>query len=169
MTDQHDARDAVSWQVRRTDGSPLAVWETCTKELYELTLMSGRYCGFENAPPCEVRALGVLAATQPTKPEQQAGGVPAGLKSRPMHELSPDEQERAVHAFEASHIDSFEYGDVLHRVWIEGFDFACRAAAPSQSAVGKPLSRAGKAVRGVFAHPLPTPEKDHRKTCKTVK
>ena len=55
-------QEAVSWQVRRTDGSPLACWETCTKDLYDLTLSTGRYCGFENGPPCEVRALGVIAA-----------------------------------------------------------------------------------------------------------
>lgn len=57
---------AVSWQVRRTDGSPLACWETCTKDLYDLTLSTGRYCGFENGPPCEVRALGVIAALPPS-------------------------------------------------------------------------------------------------------
>lgn len=56
------AGEAVSWQVRRTDGSPLACWESCTKELYDLTKSTGRYSGFENGPPCEVRALGVIDA-----------------------------------------------------------------------------------------------------------
>jgi hypothetical protein len=48
---------AVCWQVRRTDGSPLAVWEVCTKELYEASLKTGRYAGYQNGPPCEVRTL----------------------------------------------------------------------------------------------------------------
>lgn len=54
--------EAVSYQVRRTDGSPLACWETCTKDLYDETLATGRYNGLEGAPPCEVRALGVIDA-----------------------------------------------------------------------------------------------------------
>lgn len=54
------AGEAVSWQVRRTDGSPLACWETCTRDLYNETLATGRYNGLEGAPPCEVRALAVI-------------------------------------------------------------------------------------------------------------
>jgi hypothetical protein len=42
--------------------APLGCWETCTKELYDLTKSTGRYSGFENGPPCEVRALGVIDA-----------------------------------------------------------------------------------------------------------
>lgn len=163
MTDQHDARDALSTEVladlmtlhgRATPGT----WAQGTSSHHTVSKREGKedyhVANFHHADdasfidnahnymPLLIEEIHRLrAATQPTKPEQQAGGVPAGLKSRPMHELSPDEQERAVHAFEASHIDSFEYGDVLHRVWIEGFDFACRAAAPSQSAV-QPLSNA---------------------------
>lgn len=52
----------VSWQVRRTDGSPLAVWESCTQELFNETKRTGRYAGYEGAPPCEVRELVALAA-----------------------------------------------------------------------------------------------------------
>lgn len=52
----------VSWQVRRTDGSLMAVWESCTKDLFDETKRTGRYGGYEGAPPCEVRELVVLAA-----------------------------------------------------------------------------------------------------------
>lgn len=60
-------KDAVAWQVRRADGRIDGVpiqWENCTKELYEATLSTGRYAGFENGPRCEVRALftGLVAA-----------------------------------------------------------------------------------------------------------
>lgn len=47
-----NAGGAVAWQVRAI-GSEL--WENCTRELYEDTLRTGRYCGFERAPECEVR------------------------------------------------------------------------------------------------------------------
>lgn len=76
--------EAVSYQVRRTDGSPLACWETCTKDLYDETLATGRYNGLEGAPPCEVRALGVIdAAPQASKAVRldapaQVGGVRFG-------------------------------------------------------------------------------------------
>jgi hypothetical protein len=50
----------VAWQVRRADGRIDGVpiqWENCTKELYDATLATGRYAGFERGPKCEVRAL----------------------------------------------------------------------------------------------------------------
>lgn len=50
----------VAFQVRRLDAA--ALWEPCTQELYEATLQSGRYGGFENGPRSEVRALGVIVA-----------------------------------------------------------------------------------------------------------
>jgi hypothetical protein len=52
--------EAVAWQVRRADdridGVPIQ-WENCTKDLYDATLSTGRYAGYENGPRCEVRAL----------------------------------------------------------------------------------------------------------------
>ncbi|WP_212745034.1 hypothetical protein [Hydrogenophaga sp. 2FB] len=71
----------VAWQVRRSDGSPLAVWETCTFELYEATLATGRYAGYENGPPCEVRVLSdntapvisVQVKVLPGDPQAEAG------------------------------------------------------------------------------------------------
>jgi len=52
-------QEPVAWQVRRltrlTD-KPIQ-WEDCTKELYDATLATGRYAGYENGPRCEVRAL----------------------------------------------------------------------------------------------------------------
>lgn len=51
------AQEPAAYQVRRTDGSPLADWEDCTRELYEATLATGRYNGYENGPACEVRPL----------------------------------------------------------------------------------------------------------------
>jgi len=45
--------EAVAWEVQGRDG----VWTACTRELYERTLASGRYNGYENGPKCEVRAL----------------------------------------------------------------------------------------------------------------
>lgn len=53
-------REAVAWQVRRSDGRIDGVpiqWEQCTKDLYDATLSTGRYAGYENGPRCEVRAL----------------------------------------------------------------------------------------------------------------
>jgi hypothetical protein len=53
-------KEAVAWQVRRADGRIDGVpiqWENCTKELYDATLATGRYAGFERGPKCEVRAL----------------------------------------------------------------------------------------------------------------
>lgn len=87
---------AVSWQVRRTDGSPLACWEACTKDMYDLTLSTRRYYGFENGPPCEVRALGVIGA--PGAPQEAAAGPTVGqeamLKALKFHpsasHISPD-------------------------------------------------------------------------------
>lgn len=66
---------AVAWQVRRTDGSPLACWEACTRDLYDATLASGRYSGYEDGPPCEVRALVVAGAAPVVEPGAQAGRV----------------------------------------------------------------------------------------------
>lgn len=63
---------AVSWQVRRTDGSPLATWETCTQEAHDLTVATGRYCGFENGPVSEARALGVISAQSAPLAQQAA-------------------------------------------------------------------------------------------------
>jgi hypothetical protein len=43
-------KEAVAWQVRRADGRIDGVpiqWENCTKELYDATLATGRYAGFE--------------------------------------------------------------------------------------------------------------------------
>ncbi len=60
------AGEAVAWQVRRADGRIDGVpiqWEPCTKELYDATLATGRYAGYENGPRCEVRALCVFAPT----------------------------------------------------------------------------------------------------------
>lgn len=54
---QGDAARPVMWQVRRTDCSPHATWENCTVPFYDDTLRTGRYGGFDNGPPCEVRAL----------------------------------------------------------------------------------------------------------------
>jgi hypothetical protein len=53
-------KEAVAWQVRRGDGRIDGVpiqWENCTQELYDATLATGRYAGYENGPQCEVRAL----------------------------------------------------------------------------------------------------------------
>jgi hypothetical protein len=53
-------KEAVAWQVRRADGRIDGVpiqWENCTQELYDATLATGRYAGYENGPQCEVRAL----------------------------------------------------------------------------------------------------------------
>lgn len=53
-------REAVAWQVRRSDGRIDGVpiqWEQCTKDLYDATLSTGRYAGYENGPRCEVREL----------------------------------------------------------------------------------------------------------------
>lgn len=66
---------AVAWQVRRTDGSPLAVWDSCTQELYEATLATGVYAGYKEGPPCEVRAL----YTHPA-PVQQEGDASQDAK-----------------------------------------------------------------------------------------
>ena len=55
-----ESEDAVAWQVRRADGRIDGVpiqWEHCTKELYDATLATGRYAGYENGPRCEVREL----------------------------------------------------------------------------------------------------------------
>ncbi|ABO54162.1 Lar family restriction alleviation protein [Burkholderia vietnamiensis] len=60
--------EAVAWQVRRADGRIDGVpiqWENCTKDLYDATLSTGRYAGYENGPRCEVRAL--YAAPQPAQ------------------------------------------------------------------------------------------------------
>lgn len=51
--------EPVAYQVRRLVGQ--SEWENCTQELFELTRLTGRYCGYENGPECEVRALGVIA------------------------------------------------------------------------------------------------------------
>ncbi len=67
-----DGGGAVAWQVRRTDGSPLACWESCTRELYEATLATGRYSGFESGPSCEVRALAPLGVQVQAEPSQDA-------------------------------------------------------------------------------------------------
>lgn len=53
--------EPVAWEVRRSDGSPLACWEACTQDAFEATKRTGRYLGYENGPLCEVRAL--IAAT----------------------------------------------------------------------------------------------------------
>ena len=53
-------QEVVAWQVRRADGRIDGVsvqWENCTKDLYDATLFTGRYAGYENGPRCEVRAL----------------------------------------------------------------------------------------------------------------
>lgn len=66
--EQQAAPDGVvAWQVRRIDGDggPLTNWESCTQDLYEATLATGRYGGYENGPPCEVRALVDARAAQP--------------------------------------------------------------------------------------------------------
>ncbi|WP_249182456.1 hypothetical protein [Burkholderia ambifaria] len=61
--------DPVAWQVRRADGKLSAgfpiQWEECTKELYDETLQTGRYAGYENGPRCEVRALYALTWSKP--------------------------------------------------------------------------------------------------------
>ena len=65
----------VAWQVRRADGRIDGVpiqWECCTKELYEATLATGHYAGYENGPRCEVRALSVAA---PSPDREQMGGA----------------------------------------------------------------------------------------------
>lgn len=49
--------EPVAWEVRRSDGSPLACWEACTQDAFEATKRTGRYLGYENGPLCEVRAL----------------------------------------------------------------------------------------------------------------
>lgn len=52
--------EPVAWQVRRVDGRIDGVpiqWENCTKDLFDATLQTGRYAGYENGPRCEVRAL----------------------------------------------------------------------------------------------------------------
>ncbi len=62
--------EPVAWQVRRTDGSPLATWEACTQEAYDATAKTGRYCGYENGPTCEGRAL----YTQPVRGSDMDAG-----------------------------------------------------------------------------------------------
>lgn len=74
----------VAWQVRRADGRIDGVpiqWECCTKELYETTLATGRYAGYENGPLCEVRAL-FAAAPAPVSapsPDREQVGEALGL------------------------------------------------------------------------------------------
>ncbi|MFY3697325.1 hypothetical protein ACOTD6_06805 [Achromobacter xylosoxidans] len=53
---------ALAYQLRRTDGHPLACWEDCSRQMYVRTLATGRYNGLDLGPPCEVRALGVIDA-----------------------------------------------------------------------------------------------------------
>ncbi|HDR9497631.1 TPA: hypothetical protein QDC06_000833 [Burkholderia cepacia] len=60
-------QEAVAWQVRRTEISPMGTpiqWENCTKELHDATLATGRYAGYDNGPRCEVRALYTAAPAQ---------------------------------------------------------------------------------------------------------
>lgn len=67
-----NAGGAVAWQVRAI-GSEL--WENCTRELYEETLRTGRYCGFKRAPECEVRELfahPAPASKEPVADEREA-------------------------------------------------------------------------------------------------
>ncbi|WP_063582892.1 hypothetical protein [Achromobacter ruhlandii] len=84
------AGEAVSWQVRRTDGSPLACWETCTKELYDLTKSTGRYSGFENGPPCEVRALGVIDAAPQASPVAGEAQIEVSKLAEELADLASD-------------------------------------------------------------------------------
>ncbi|MCA8045529.1 hypothetical protein [Burkholderia arboris] len=60
--------EPVAWQIRRAEISPMGTpiqWESCTKELYDETLQTGRYAGYENGPRCEVRALFALHRSKP--------------------------------------------------------------------------------------------------------
>ncbi|UEP31575.1 hypothetical protein [Burkholderia sp. B21-007] len=75
-------QEAVAWQVRRADGRIGGVsvqWENCTKELYDATLSTGRYAGYENGPRCEVRALCTAPPAQVAKQhgltDEQKGAV----------------------------------------------------------------------------------------------
>lgn len=71
-TAQAAPTDVVAWQVRRAPWKSglKAVWETCTQDLYDATLATGRYAGFENGPPCEVRALALAATPGATLPAE---------------------------------------------------------------------------------------------------
>lgn len=59
------AAEAVAFQVRRTDRP--SEWENCSKELFDNTQANGRYNGYENGPPSEVRAL-VVQGSSPAAP-----------------------------------------------------------------------------------------------------
>ncbi|QRE00478.1 hypothetical protein [Burkholderia phage BCSR129] len=66
--------EAVAWQVQRTDGRINSIsvqWENCTKDLYDATLLTGRYAGHKNGPRCKVRAL--YAAPQPSQADARVG------------------------------------------------------------------------------------------------
>ncbi|HEX2652955.1 MAG TPA: hypothetical protein VHN11_04815 [Xanthobacteraceae bacterium] len=81
---QHAALGAqgepVAWQVRRTDGRIDGVpilWESCTKQLYDATLATGRYAGYENGPRCEVRALCTASVPRASDAEAAAAHRPS--------------------------------------------------------------------------------------------
>jgi hypothetical protein len=82
-------KEAVAWQVRRADGRIDGVpiqWENCTQELYDATLATGRYAGYENGPQCEVRAL----YTAPTAALEKGDGRDAWIS---VDERLPEERQ----------------------------------------------------------------------------
>jgi hypothetical protein len=92
-------KEAVAWQVRRADGRIDGVpiqWENCTQELYDATLATGRYAGYENGPQCEVRAL----YTAPTAAPEKGDGRDAWIS---VDDRMPDEDSVVL-------VSAWEYG-----------------------------------------------------------
>ena len=68
-------QEVVAWQTRRTDESPLARWEDCTREAHAATVKTGRNLVHENGPTGEARALCVAPS--------QHYEVPVACRRRP--------------------------------------------------------------------------------------
>ena len=117
MTDQHDARDAAAKKLAECMDYP---WEHMPAK--------GREAMRQHAQA----VIDAYVATQPTKPEQQAGGVPAGFV------LDWSQAGRLMEAAMSAKSAGFTTGTTNWAAHI------CRAMdAPSQSAV-QPLSEAKK-------------------------
>ena len=126
MTDQHDARDAAAKKLAECMDYP---WEHMPAK--------GREAMRQHAQA----VIDAYVATQPTKPEQQAGGVPAGW--RLLRDTTHD--ERSWHEDRGHENGNYQCCCVdCGRMFI-GYKrrVVCKvcAAAPSQSAV-QPLSEA---------------------------
>ena len=134
MTDQHDARDEpmrshvegfaarCGWEKNSGEGA----FEFVQRKCYSQGWQDGRREALGDVH----RDLPEAAATKPTKPEQQAGGVPAGFV------LVPAE---IVDRFPEINPSNYDHDDACAlNAW--GVELVL-AAGPSQSAV-QPLSNA---------------------------